>query len=323
VPDAKPIQYRIVDRSAPANGDERARVIEALFEMPARIEPRYFYDELGCALYGAICRLPEYYPTRTEAAVFREHRCEIADAVGKSRQFVDLGAGDCCKAQSWLPFVNPARYIAVDIAGPEIERALARMAPDFPEVEMIGVIADFAAGLPIDDVLDERGVTFFYPGSSIGNFTPDEAVVFLRTVRGHCARRPGSGLLIGVDGKKAKPVLDAAYDDALGVTAAFNRNALLHLNTRYGFDFDLECFAHRGFYNAAEGRVEMHLESLRSQTVHLDGRARDFAAGERVHTENSYKYHAEDFARLLREAGFGSVRQWSSADAGYFVFYAS
>jgi dimethylhistidine N-methyltransferase len=323
MPDAKPVQYRIVDRSTPANGDERARVIEALFETPARIEPKYFYDELGCALYGAICRLPEYYPTRTEAAVFREHRSEIADAIGKGRQFVDLGAGDCCKAQSWLAFVSPARYIAVDIAGPEIERALSRMAPDFPEVEMIGVIADFGAGLPIDDVLDGRGVTFFYPGSSIGNFTPGEALVFLRMVRSHCASRPGSGLLIGVDGKKAKPVLDAAYDDALGVTAAFNRNALLHLNTRYGFDFDLEGFAHRGFYHEAESRIEMHLESRRAQTVHLGGRSRDFAPGERIHTENSYKYHAEDFSRLLREAGFATVRQWSSADAGYFVFYAS
>ncbi len=323
MPDAKPIQYRIVDRSTPGNGDERSRVIEALFETPARIEPKYFYDELGCALYGAICRLPEYYPTRTEEALFREHRSEIADAIGKKRQFVDLGAGDCCKAQSWLAFVSPARYIAVDIAGPEIERALARMAPDFPEVEMIGVIADFATGLPVDDLLDERGVTFFYPGSSIGNFTPGEALVFLKTLRGHCASRRGSGLLIGVDGKKAKHVLDAAYDDALGVTAAFNRNALLHLNTRYGFDFDLEGFVHRGFYHAAEGRVEMHLESLRAQTVHLDGRARAFAAGERIHTENSYKYHAEDFARLLREAGFASVRQWSSTDGGYFVFYAA
>jgi dimethylhistidine N-methyltransferase len=323
VPDAKPVQYRIIDRSTPENGGERARAIEALLETPARIEPKYFYDELGCALYGAICRLPEYYPTRTEVALFREHRSAIAEALGHARQFVDLGAGDCCKAQSWLPFVSPARYIAVDIAGPEIERALARMAPDFPEVEMLGVVADFAAGLPIDDLLDARGVTFFYPGSSIGNFTPREALVFLGRIHALCARRAGSGLLIGVDAKKAKPVLDRAYDDALGVTAAFNRNALLHLNAKYGFDFDLEGFAHRGFYNEREGRVEMHLESLRAQTVHLGERSRVFAAGERIQTENSYKYRAEDFSRLLREAGFASVRHWSSPDEGYFVFYAS
>jgi len=323
VPDTKPVQYRIVDRSGRVNGDERQRVVEALMATPARIEPKYFYDELGCALYGAICRLPEYYPTRTEVALFREHRSDIADAVGRGRQFVDLGAGDCCKAQGWLPFVSPARYIAVDIAGPEIESALARMAPDFPEVEMIGVIADFSAGLPIDDLLDARGVTFFYPGSSIGNFMPADALAFLKTVRVQCARRAGSGLLIGVDGTKAKSVLDAAYDDALGVTAAFNRNALLHLNTKYGFDFDLEGFAHRGFYNEREGRVEMHLEALRPLSVNLGARRREFAAGERIHTENSYKYRAGDFTQLLRDAGFASVRHWASPDEGYFVFYAA
>ena len=219
--------------------------------------------------------------------------------------------------------MNAARYVAVDIAGPEIERALARMAPDFPEVEMIGVIADFAAGLALDDVLDDRGATFFYPGSSIGNFSPGEALVFLKKVKEQCAKRAGSGLLIGVDGKKGKATLDAAYDDALGVTAAFNRNALLHLNARFGFDFDLEGFVHRGFYNEAAGRVEMHLEALRDQSVRLGDSTRRFARGERIHTENSYKYRVEEFARVLSEAGFASVRHWESPDAGYFVFFAS
>jgi len=323
VPDAKPIQYRIVDRTSGASGDEREQVVDALFESPARIAPKYFYDELGCALYGAICRLPEYYPTRTEVALFREHRSEIAQALGQGRQFVDLGAGDCCKAQSWLPFVNAARYVAVDIAGPEIERALARMAPDFPEIEMIGVIADFGAGLPLDDVLDQRGATFFYPGSSIGNFSPDGALEFLKTVKAQCAKRPGSGLLIGVDAKKSKATLDAAYDDGLGVTAAFNRNALLHLNARFGFDFDLEGFVHRGFYNEAAGRVEMHLEALRDQEVRLGERTRRFAKGERIHTENSYKYRVEEFAAILHNAGFAAVRHWASPDCGYYVFFAS
>jgi dimethylhistidine N-methyltransferase len=298
-------------------------VIAALHATPARIAPKYFYDPLGCALYGAICELPEYYPTRTEVAIFREHRLAIAQAMGLGRQFVDLGAGDCCKAEAWLPFVSPARYIAVDIAGPEIERALARMAPEFPEVEMIGVIADFGGGLPIDDVLDDRPATFFYPGSSIGNFAPPEALAFMKNVQEKCAGRPGSGLLIGVDGKKGKKILDAAYDDALGVTAAFNRNALLHLNSRFGFDFDLDGFVHRGFYNEPEGRVEMHLESLREQSVRIGERPRRFAAGERIHTENSYKYRREEFARMLLAAGFTSIAHWASPDEGYFVFYAS
>jgi dimethylhistidine N-methyltransferase len=323
VPDTKPMQYRIVDRSSGGRADERERVVAGLLDTPARIEPKYFYDELGCALYGAICRLPEYYPTRTEMAIFREHRVEIAQALGNPRQFVDLGAGDCCKAEAWLPFVSPSRYIAVDIAGAEIERALSRMAPEFPEIEMIGVIADFGAGLPIDDVLDAGPATFFYPGSSIGNFTPAEALDFMRMVRAKFAGRPGSGLLIGVDGKKRKPVLDAAYDDALGVTAAFNRNALLHLNSRFGFDFALDGFAHRGFYNEAEGRVEMHLEALRDQSVRLGGQTRHFAKGERIHTENSYKYRAEEFERMLRQAGYGEITHWASPDEGFFVFYAT
>jgi L-histidine Nalpha-methyltransferase len=322
VPDTKPMQYRIVDRSAPGDSDERGGVIAGLLAAPARIAPKYFYDELGCALYSAICQLPEYYPTRTEIAIFREHRSEISDAIGKERQFVDLGAGDCCKAEAWLPFVSPARYIAVDIAGPEIERALARLSPDFPEVEMIGVVTDFSRGLALEGVLDDRPATFFYPGSSIGNFAPDEAVAFLATIRAQCIDRPGSGLLIGVDGKKGKPLLDAAYDDALGVTAAFNRNALLHLNRRFGFDFALDGFAHRGFYEESRGRVEMHLEAVREQTVSLGDRARRFAAGERIHTENSYKYRRHDFEALLRRAGFGAIRAWSNAGEGYYVFYA-
>jgi dimethylhistidine N-methyltransferase len=322
VPDSKAIQYRIVDRSSGADASEREAVVAALLASPAVIAPKYFYDDLGCALYGAICRLPEYYPTRTEIALFREHRQEIADAVGRERQFVDLGAGDCCKGQAWLPFLSPARYVAVDIAAAELERALARMAPDFPEVEMVGVVADFSLGLPLDGILDARSATFFYPGSSIGNFSPDEAIVFLRRIREHCDPRPGSGLLIGVDGKKEKVRLDAAYDDALGVTAAFNRNALLHLNRRFGFDFRLDGFEHRGFYNEAQGRIEMHLEAIGEQVVRLGSAQRRFAGGERIHTENSYKYAADEFESLLRAAGFTSVRHWSSPDKGYFVFYA-
>jgi len=314
---------RIINRVAADSRDELEEVVAGLLAKPATLSPKYFYDELGSALYGAICRLPEYYPTRTEAELFREHRAEIAQAMGVGRQFVDLGSGDCCKALAWLPFVNPCRYIAVDIAEAEIHRALTGMARDFPELELVGVVTDFSRSLDLEDVLDQRPSTFFYPGSSIGNFTPAGAQAFLAQVRGYCASRPGSGLLIGVDGKKASHLLDAAYDDALGVTAAFNRNALLHLNRRFGFEFALDGFVHRGFYNAERGRVEMHLESLRAQSVALAGRTRRFEAGERIHTENSYKYHAAEFEALLRSAGFESTRRWESPDGGYFVFYAA
>ena len=323
MPDGKPQGYRILELSRAAAGDERAEVVAALLEEPARIAPKYFYDELGCALYGAICRLPEYYPTRTELAVFREHRAPMADAMGNGKQFVDLGAGDCCKAEAWLAFVAPKRYVAVDIARHEIARALARIGPDFPGLEMLGVVTDFSRELDVEAALEPGPATFFYPGSSIGNFTPDGAVAFLASVRRHCAARPGSGLMIGVDGKKPKPVLDAAYDDALGVTAAFNRNVLMSLNRRFGFDFRIEGFEHRGFYNETLGRIEMHLEALGDQVVNLGGQARRFGKGERIHTENSYKYRAAEFEELLREAGFAAIRRWSDAAEGYFVFYAS
>jgi dimethylhistidine N-methyltransferase len=321
LPDAKPVQYRVVERPGPVR-DERAAVVAALRATPPSIAPRYFYDELGCALYGAICQLPEYYPTRTEIALFREHRAEIAAALGSARQFVDLGAGDGAKAQGWLPFVAPARYIAVDIAAAELDRALARMAPDFPDVEMVGVVTDFSGGVELEDVLDARPATFFYPGSSIGNFTPAEAVAFLRSIRRHCERRPGSGLLIGVDAKKARERLDAAYDDALGVTASFNRNVLLHLNRRFGFDFPLAAFVHRGFYNPQQGRIEMHLEATREVEVRLGEATRRFAPGERIHTESSYKYDAAEFEALLAGAGFAHRRLWRAPGDAYYVFFA-
>ena len=322
MPDSKPVQVRLLDRLAGGEGDERASLIAGLRATPPRIEPKYFYDELGCALYGAICQLPEYYPTRTEAAIFREHRASIAEAVGQGAQFVDLGAGDCRKAQGWMPYLQPSRYVAVDIAAAELEAALARVAPDFPGIEMLGVVADFTRGLPLDDALDARRCTFFYPGSSIGNFAPGEATAFLARVQAQCARRPGSGLLIGVDAKKDKARLDAAYDDALGVTAAFNLNVLLHVNRRLGSDFALDGWKHVGFYEAGQGRIEMHLEARRDQVVRWPDGERRFHSGERIHTENSYKYAAAEFEALLRAAGFRDVARWTDAPQDYFVFYA-
>ena len=321
MPDGKAAGYRIVERLAAAAPDERASVIAALRDCAPRISPKYFYDELGCAIYAAICRLPEYYPTRTEAAIFSRHRDELAHAMGRAGQLVDLGAGDCAKAQAWLPTLAPRRYVAVDIAHAEIERALARLSPDYAEIEMVGVVADFISGLPLDGILDEGPVTFFYPGSSIGNFSPGEAREFLLRIAGYC-EHPASGLLIGVDAKKNPAVLEAAYDDALGITAAFNRNVLLHLNRRFGFDFALEGFRHVALYDADKGRIEMHLESIREQQVRIDT-PRAFAAGERIHTENSYKYHAHEFEALLRESGFTKLRRWSDEAQRFFVFHAS
>lgn len=317
-------EYRIVDRLHLDSALEREALVAGLFAQPASIAPKYFYDELGCALFGAICVLPEYYPTRTEVGIFRQHRLDIAAAVGTGKQLVDLGAGDCSKAASWLPYVRPRRYVAVDIARTSIDRALSGLAPEFPDIEMLGIVTDFARAL---DVRAELGdipdvpVTFFYPGSSIGNFTRLDALRFVREIRAHCGT-PGSGLLIGVDAKKERRVLEAAYDDAVGVTAAFNRNVLAHVNRLLSADFRPAAFAHRAFYNEAAGRIEMHLEALEAQRVTIDSRTRTFAPGERIHTEDSYKYAPDEIRALLADAGFERIALWQDPAQWFSVLYA-
>ena len=314
--------YRVVHRLHRDSNAELQALVAGLRAKPASIPPKYFYDPLGCALYGAICELPTYYLTRTEHAIFVAFRAEIAQAIGSGCQFIDLGAGDSRKGEAWLSLIGAARYIAVDIASEAIDRSLARLAPEFPEVEMVGVVTDFTSGLDLHADLDDRPALFFYPGSSIGNFTPEEALDFLSAIHRHCAV-PGSGLLIGVDTKKEQARLNAAYDDPLGVTAAFNRNVLNHVNQVLGSDFDAAAFAHRGFYNAQAGRIEMHLEAVADQTVMLDGAPRRFAQRERIHTENSYKYAPADFAALLARAGFGTVRCWQDDGGDFAVFHAA
>jgi dimethylhistidine N-methyltransferase len=311
--------YRIVNRLAIDQVAERARLIAGLRARHATIEPKYFYDELGCALYAAICQLDEYYPTRTERKIFQEARSEIAEAVGTGGTFVDMGAGDCCKAMSWLPHLQPNRYLAVDIAGPTMETSLANMAPEFPEIEMVGLVTDFSEHLELPPELVDGRTTLFYPGSSIGNFTPPDAVKFLRQMR----RYATNGLLIGVDAKKEKAKLDAAYADALGVTAAFNLNALRHINREIGSDFVESRWRHVGQYNESLGRIEMNLESLTAQEVNINGVKRQFAIGERIHSESSYKYSEAEFESLLREAGFTNVRVWTNPAKAFWVFWAT
>lgn len=312
--------YRMVNRLHIDQADETRRLVEGLRSSPATIEPKYFYDELGCALYAAICQLDEYYPTRTERAIFQQHRAEISDALGKGGTFVDLGAGDCCKALGWLPFIESDRYLAVDIAGPSLEVALSNMAPEFPRTEMVGLVTDFSRSLDIPEELLAGRTNLFYPGSSIGNFSPEEAVRFLWQMRRYC--RDGGGLLIGVDAKKDKARLDAAYADALGVTSAFNLNALRHINRVIGANFVESRWRHVGAYNEVAGRIEMHLESTVAQSVDIDGVPRHFACGERIHSESSYKYSRAEFEAMLRSAGFDRITVWSNDEQAFWVFYA-
>ncbi len=316
-----PVNIHIINQLHIDHATETSRLIAGLRQPNAHIEPKYFYDALGCALYGAICHLDEYYPTRTERAIFQQYRQEITAHIGGGGTLVDLGAGDCAKAQEWLPHIAPARYLAVDIAAPPMAAALARLQPEFPAIEMMGLVTDFSQKLTVPGECLRGSATVFYPGSSIGNFAPPAAIRFLREMRAISAFSNG-GLLIGVDAKKETARLGAAYNDALGVTSAFNLNALRHINQVLGCDFNVTDWRHVVFYDEGQGRVEMHLVSTCDQTVTIGGVLREFKAGEKIHTENAYKYHQHEFTALLTAAGFEQIHCWSNDANEFWVFYA-
>ena len=312
----------IVDRRTTDAAKERRVLVAGLLGTPPAIDPKYFYDAVGCALFCKICNLPEYYPTRTEARIFERFRGDIVAAIGRGKQLVDLGAGDCAKAAAWLPFLQPSSYVAVDIADDALEAALPDIAASHPTLDVHGVLTDFTRGLDLRPDIADGPTTYFYPGSSIGNFAPEQALDFLRVIRRHCGDDARSGLLIGVDTKKASSRLRAAYDDAAGVTAAFNRNILLHVNRVLGTRFHADSFRHVALYDEVRARVEMHLETIHAQVVTIDGLVRMFHAGERIHTESSYKYAPDEFVAMLERAGFGSVRVWQDDARDFAVYYA-
>jgi dimethylhistidine N-methyltransferase len=292
----------------------------SLAERNAWISPKFLYDALGSKLFEAICELPEYYPTRTEAAIFERYGAEIARAAGPGSTLVDLGAGNCAKAASLFPLLRPAQYVALDISAEFTGEAVERLRQRFPQVAMEALGLDFSNELELPDCVRGERRLFFYPGSSIGNFSPEEAHAFLQRVRAQCG--DDGGLLIGIDLAKDAATLNAAYDDALGVTAAFNLNVLRHVNHLLGASFDVRRWRHHGAYNEPQGRVEMHLEAVGAQTVNWQGGGRSFADGERIHTENSYKYNQADAVRLLEQAGFEATRMWTDARRWFTVIHA-
>ncbi len=297
----------------------RAELVRGLSAPAAQVAPKFLYGPLGSALFDAITRLAEYYPTRTEAAIVAAHRDAIARGCGRGRPLVDLGAADCAKAAALFDVLQPSQYVAVDISADYVRDALQRLQCSHPALPMLGVGMDFAAALELPPQVRPGPRVLFYPGSSIGNFTPDEALDFLRRVHPACA---GGALLIGVDLVKPREVLEAAYDDALGVTAAFDLNLLRNVNALLGADFDPRQWRHVAFFDASSSRIEMHLEAREALRVRWPGGERRFAAGERIHTENSYKYRRGDFESLLRDAGFGGVQGWTDARDWFAVFVA-
>lgn len=297
----------------------RSELAQGLLADAAHLHPKYLYDALGSRLFEAITELSEYYPTRTEAAIFARHAAAMAAQLAPGLTLVDLGAGNCRKAAGLFEALRPARYVAVDISIDFLQGSLVQLQRQHPAIDMVGVGADFSENLTLPPMAGEGPRLVFYPGSSIGNFSPAQALAFVRQARQLSA---GGGLLIGVDLVKSLDVLEPAYDDALGVTAAFNRNMLLHTNRLLGCNFEASQWRHRAFFNTHESRIEMHLDALQDLTVQWSGVTRKFDQGQSIHTENSYKYTPAAFETLLREAGYGRIHQWRDPQDWFAVFLA-
>ncbi len=290
--------------------DLRTDALAGLAAHPKSIPPKYFYDESGCRLFEAICTQPEYTLTRTEHALMASHLSEIAAAIGAVDCVIEPGAGDCSKVRMLLDALRPSQLVVLDIAGRALAVAAEPLAHSRPGlvVTAIGMdfIHDLEAALP--HVSGDRRLVY-YPGSSIGNFSPDEAVTLLERFR-QLAGSAGQ-LLIGFDLKKDPVQLHRAYNDAAGITAAFNLNLLVRLNRELGANFDPAQFCHYAFYNPWHSRIEMHLASLVEQTVTVANQPVHFDQGETLHTENSYKYRSDEFSTLAAQAGWQRAGEWA------------
>jgi dimethylhistidine N-methyltransferase len=294
----------------PDASDFARDMLNALGQSPHSISPKYFYDSAGSRLFDRICELPEYYPTRTELSMLAQRAAEIAALAGPRAEIVEFGAGSCAKVRLLLQaFDRPARYLPIDISGDHLHASAAELRREFAGLDVLPVAADYTQRLLLPASLPGAGRRLgFFPGSTLGNFTPDEALHFLR-VAGRVLR--GGALLLGADLVKDPSVLHAAYNDAQGVTAAFNLNLLARANRELGADFALDQFAHYAFYNAPLQRIEMHLISRRNQTVSLCGRRFELAEGESMHTENSYKFTIDGLRALALSAGFTPGPVWT------------
>lgn len=303
--------------SVNATGAFKCDVERALSRSPKIISPKWLYDDRGSALFEAITELPEYYPTRTEMSIFRARFPEIAALVAKDSVLIEYGAGAARKTEAAIRALAPVQYIPIDIAGDFLELAAEGIRARFPALEVTPVVADFLQDFPLPETADAPRVGFF-PGSTIGNLEPAQAINFLcrmRTLLG-----ADGTAIIGVDMVKDTAILEAAYDDAAGVTAAFNRNLLERINRELDADFDVASFAHVAMFNAAQSRIEMHLRAERAMVVHIDDKVYHFARGETLHTENSYKYTSASFAQLADAAGFAVAASFTDAQGWFGVF---
>jgi len=312
--------YTYYDLLAP-QAAMRDEVVAGLTSKPRQLAAKYFYDAHGCELFDAICELPEYYPTRTELAIMAAHAPAMATALGEACTLIEIGCGNSAKSRHLIEASRPSAFVAVDIAAEQLRSSCDALAKDYPHMRSIALRADFEQAVVLPDMVRAAGSrrVLYFPGSTIGNFAPAEATDFLRRWAPQLGR--GGAALIGVDLKKDPARLNAAYNDAQGITARFNLNLLERLNRELGAGFDLSAFRHRAFFDEASGRVEMHLESLCAQTVALGAQQFSFAAGETIRTEISCKYSIVEFQQRARDAGYTPVQCWTDKDALFAVHY--
>ena len=305
----------------PGTGSFLQDVLSGLSATRKALPPKYFYDERGSQLFDAICGLPEYYPTRTELAMLEATASELARRAGAGTAVVEYGSGAGLKTRILIRALQPRAYVAVDISGEQLKAAVGALADEFAGVRMIAVCADYTRSVPLDTlgIGDVTRRVVYFPGSTIGNFDPADALAFLTGACDVAGR--GGAMLVGVDLKKDAAVLHAAYNDSQGVTAAFNLNVLRRINDELGADFDLSAFEHRAHYDAHAGRIEMHLVSLKAQRVQLAGREFRFGASETIHTESSYKYSVAEFQSLAGRAGFVAEHCWVDPKQLFSIHY--
>ncbi len=299
----------------------RADVLRGLLAPQKELPCKYFYDEAGSALFEQITELEEYYPTRTELGIMERHAAEMAGLLGPRCLLIEYGSGSSLKTRRLLDRLRePAGYVPIDVSGEHLRRSARALGEEYPEIEVAPLCADFMRPLVLPECPNApaRRVVYF-PGSTLGNFAPEAALALLRQTAVLCGR--DGALLLGIDLQKDPRVIEAAYNDRRGITAAFNRNILVRINRELGADFDIEQFAHRAFYNAAQGRIEMHLVSRCDQVVDVGGVPFFFAKGESIHTENSYKYCLRALTALAAACGFVVERVWTDERQYFSVAY--
>ncbi|MBX9710758.1 MAG: L-histidine N(alpha)-methyltransferase [Xanthobacteraceae bacterium] len=284
-------------------------VVEGLSQQPKQLPPKYFYDEAGSHLFEQITLLPEYYPTRTELKILRDRGTDIASIIPQGAALVEFGAGATTKVRLLLQHCAFDAYVPVDISGAFLNGQADALRGDFPNLAVHPVVADFTTPFTLPEAVKDMPKVGFFPGSTIGNFDPDEAIAFLRSAREILG--DGATMIVGVDLEKDERVLHAAYNDAAGITAQFNENVLQRINRELGGDFNLSAFTHRAIYSDEHHRIEMHLVSLEAQKAHVCGQTFSFHSGESIHTESSYKYSVERLQALARDAGWTPQATWT------------